>query len=180
MALWILVMAADLVHDTDQVIVGPETARVCDRAADEWHQTPGAYVCATAGRSGRFGVYMGNGPMRTYLYKSGCVPSSCLITPIDPQTPFTTDGEVQTFVNVVHLYDDHHPRIRVVVREWHAPRTRKLLERRLRESGITAFELDVIPVPSHAVFDRFITEPIKRAMLFFNWVAPAQPQPDSS
>lgn len=160
MAVWLLVVAVDLERTRDGVTVGPKTARTCDVAAELWRERPGAYVCAPAGWSRKHGVFMGRGPMRDYLRTTGGIASSCIVTPADRNAEFNTHGETTTFVQALEVYGDYRPRVRIVARHWHAPRVLALLTARLRESRITPTAVDVVPVPSGAVLERYVREPV--------------------
>lgn len=144
------------------VVVGNETARVCQKAAQEAKKHPDACVCAAAGWSNRFGVFMGNGPMKTYLQMQG-VPLKKLVTPVDPLAPFRTNGEMLTFVKTISLYDspEEERAITVVVRWWHAPRAYLLLKARLRKAPYP-YSIRMVLAPSYLHWRMFV-EPLALA-----------------
>ncbi len=142
---WVLVVAADLKRDKGTVAVGPETARVLRKAAKEAKAIPGARLCMTAGRSPRYNVSMGSGPMRTYLQET-CGIESGIVTPSGTDAPFTTNGEMMVFADMLFKRPERRPHIRLVVRWWHAPRARALLKARLRENAVRVESISVVPV----------------------------------
>ncbi len=148
MAEWLLVVSADLRRQGSTVVVGPETARVCRKAAALLEAHPNAALCVPAGYSSRFGVSMGSGPVKQYLTSTCGVDSAKVAAPTFENAPFTTNGEMITFVDFLYKHNDRAPRITVVVRSWHAPRALALLKARLRGSIVRPERIDVVPVQS--------------------------------
>lgn len=144
---WILVVAADVrqtSHGT--VVVGKETARVCIRAAEVARKHPEAFVCVPAGWSKRYRVYVGQGPMKTYL-EFQRVPAERIVAPVDLRSPFRTIGEMRTFAKTLCRCraEGEAQKVTVVVRWWHAPRALVLLLRVLHKNKLGA-RVTVVPV----------------------------------
>ncbi len=157
---WLLVIAAGLTRSNNEITVDRATARVCDAAATLWERNPGAYICAPASWSAKYRVYMGHGPMRTYLQKVGRIPASCLITRENRDVSCTTNGEMRAFAKALLHLGDHRPHIHLVVRHWHAPRALRLLNARLKERSIVPESLTLVPVKSFAPFEHYVREPL--------------------
>ena len=145
---WIVVVSTDDL--TEEGEVGPHGVGLCCTAAKVAKKMPLAYVCVPAGWSPRHNLFMGNGPVRRRLESFG-VPSLQLITPIIKEMEYNTNGEMQTFVEMLRLYPrrkGERIHITLVVRWWHGPRARALLKARLgREHGPEA-TIRVVKVPS--------------------------------
>lgn len=158
MSEWLLLVGADLRRRGTQVVVGPETARVCKKTAEEARKRPDARICVPAGWSPRYEVAMGDGPVRSYLTKECDVENSRIVTPVYGNA-FTTNGEMTTFANYLNRINDRRPRIVVVVRYWHAPRALMLLTARLKHEAIRPEEIETVLVNSSDVIG-VVREPI--------------------
>lgn len=145
-----MVVAADLERSPKgNVIVGYETARVCNMAARLYRTLPDAYIVATAGVSPKFNVPMGDGPMRTYLERSD-VPAHRIYTPLADS--FRTAGEMQTLTRFMWEKIQKNPddtfEIYLVARWWHYPRARLLLRSKLEPWQRTQVTVRAVPVRS--------------------------------
>lgn len=177
----IFVVAADLMKiasaESDNVRVGPETARVCEKAVEVARDRPDAIVHANAGLSPKFQVIMGLGPMRRFLIESG-LPPERLETPV--AGVFNTDGEAARLVADLFSLDgaqDDTFTIHLVCRWWHLPRARLLLRARIgRERLHDQVWIRLVPVWTFADPIGMLREPlawIKNLPNFFKGPVPA-------
>lgn len=149
---YILVIGADLrrlpLQDRScpeaKVHAGPETERVCKKAAELASIRPRALVYATAGHSPRYKVLMGRGPMKQALSNYG-VALERIETP-DAAT-FDTDGEVLAFAGALPFLKEPDLMFTtyLVCRWWHLPRAWLLLRARLEVAERA--RTTIVPVP---------------------------------
>jgi hypothetical protein len=145
----IFVAAADLNHNnsTGQTVIGPETARVCNKAARVYHDhiTEEPLVVVTAGFSPKHHVIMGEDIMVPHL--KGCAVQDMLFHQAEK---FNTDGEIRALVDhVIRIKNTERifRKLYVVARWWHIPRIAFLLWYRLDETD-HPIEMRYVPVGS--------------------------------
>lgn len=142
----VFAVAADLIQDpppNGPVKVGPETARVCDRAI-EVAREQAAPIILTAGFSPHFRCFMGDGPMHDYLLKKKFSAERIYIF---GASEFTTQGEAEACASFLAIHADEYDTVYIVCRWWHMPRALLLLRRYLRELKLRQTVVSV-PVPS--------------------------------
>ncbi len=159
MAHWLLILSADLKRQDGIVCVGPETANICAAAARAARHDSAALLCAPAGWSTRYGVHMGDGPVRAHLRDALHIDTHRIATPPSNGERCNTNGEMETFARLLFRRDSR-PAITVFVRHWHAPRALRLLQARLDAYAIRPTNVTVVRVDSNIVFDRML-EPLK-------------------
>lgn len=139
----IMVVAAGLREDRGRVVGDTETKRVCEAAAKLAGTNESALVYATAGFSNKYGVTMGEGPMKGELLSLG-IQEWRIRTP--KADSFDTDGEMRALVESIPWNQVDVLRLSLVCRWWHMPRAWTLLQSNLclLTSGS---EISVVCVP---------------------------------
>lgn len=129
----VMVTARDLLRGSRIVVVGPETARVCDTAVTCFAKLEEAKLVITAGHSERFDVIMGAGPMRSYLVTKYEIAANQICTPIAKE--FNTNGEMDSLAHLMREQLMTSPEdtfeIWLAASWWHLLRAWALLHARL-------------------------------------------------
>ncbi len=142
-------VAADLCYEGGKVVVGSETARVCDAALQVVRTSPISEIrtptyLLPAGFSPKYNVVMGEGPMRDYLL--GKFTRKERFIESRAAAEFNTDGEmVEVAKYVKEFLRDSTLKMQlvIVVRRFHAKRTRAyLLEHLSRLQSNRLYKLD--------------------------------------
>ncbi len=144
----LFVVACDLDRDVNgEVVVGTETKIACDKAIELFNALKDpCYIVATAGEARKYDNVVMSLVMQKYMHER-----IGILKPIFSRCAdtFNTDGEVKELVHYIR-YLDHHCKVIICVKWWHALRTRALIWRRFQQAGLQRVPVTIVECDSKA------------------------------
>jgi len=160
-----MIVAADLeCNDKGKVVVGKETKIACDRASELVHAHKDCIVVMTAGEArGKWNHIWMAEIMADYMKERG-LPNNLIV--YRKAGAFNTDGEMRELVEfakppypAVGSWANGPSEIILVVKWWHAYRSKWLCRYRLKKAGLD-IPVSVSECPSYARIGTVLREPI--------------------